>query len=147
MNTIALEKTMSSQDNKEEVVDIRAMNRDWEVAEEEVTVVIKITTKLKDQVMEISHETTINLNTLEIRTLTEERDLMPTIVNQEITEPLASKTVLLWEEIEAVFVVHVAHLVQEVMMVTEVVDVVGMTPVDKTSEIIVRLKKDCKNHL
>jgi len=147
VNTIALEKTMSSQDNKEEVVDIRAMNRDWEVAEEEVTVVIKITTKLKDQVMEISHETTINLNTLEIRTLTEERDLMPTIVNQEITEPLASKTVLLWEEIEAVFVVHVAHLVQEVMMVTEVVDVVGMTPVDKTSEIIVRLKKDCKSHL
>jgi len=65
------------------------------VAEEEVTVVIKIKTKLKDQVMEISHETTINLNTLEISTSTEERDLMLTIVNQEITELLASKTVLL----------------------------------------------------
>ena len=65
------------------------------MAEEEVTVVIKIKTKLKDQVMEISHETTINLNTLEISTSTEERDLMLTIVNQEITELLASKTVLL----------------------------------------------------
>ena len=65
------------------------------MAEEEVTVVIKIKTKLKDKVMEISHETTINLNTLEISTSTEERDLMLTIVNQEITELLASKTVLL----------------------------------------------------
>ena len=42
---------------------------------------------------------------------------------------------------------HVVLLVLEVMVITEVVDVVDMTPVDKTSEIIVRLKKDCKSHL
>ena len=146
VNSIALEKKRSSLDNKEEGVDIKVVNQDWEVAEEEVTVILKITTKLRDQVTEISQELTINLNTLEIRTLTEEIDLMPTIGKQEITEPQASKTVL-WEEIEAVLVAHVVLLVLEVMVITEVVDVVDMTPVDKTSEIIVRLKKDCKSHL
>ena len=115
MNTIALVKTTSNQDNKEEVVDMRVMNRDWEGPEEEVTVVFKIITKLKDQLAEISKELiTTSLNTLEIRTLKEERDMMAAIVKEEITILLATKTVL-WEEIEAEFVAHVVFLVPEVI--------------------------------
>lgn len=152
---VALTMRKSIQDNREEAEDTMVESKEWEAVAVVVKGVLQIKTIMKDKVMKISRELTINLNSV-VKHLKAETDLISKTVRQEIMELPGPETTFLWEAIEVVGP-HEVPLVEEVekisevvdvaVRITEVVDVVEMTPIETISEISVRHKKDCKSHL
>ena len=144
------------QENREEVVDTMVESKEWEAVVVVAKGVLKIKTIMEDKMKKISRELNINLNTVEIKHSKLEVNSMTMTVIQKIIELPEPEKIFLWEVIEAVGSYEVP-LVEEVEKISEVVDVavritevveeVEMTPIETISEISVRHKKDCKNHL